>query len=105
MAASFDETLDRPERLVMRAIGFSRAELVVEYDRPFLAQYAQRFQVIVGETGAAVNRDERYRVAVADDFVPDLAAGDIDVALFHRTSERKLRVVFRVTRGGRSRRN
>ena len=52
-----NETLDRPERLVMRAIGFSRAELVVEYDRPFLAEYAQRFQIVVCETGAAMERD------------------------------------------------
>src|ERR1700737_1270047 len=49
----------------------------------------------MSETGAAMERDQWYRIAATHDFVPDLAARDIDVALFHRASELELRVIRR----------
>src|ERR1700735_4320601 len=79
----------------MRTIRFSRAELIVKYDRPFLAQDSQWLQVVVREAGTAVQRDQWRRFSRTDDFVPDSAAGDVDVAFFHRASERELRIIRR----------
>src|SRR5262249_7755894 len=88
-----DEAIEGPERLVVRMIGFSRAKLVVENDRPLLAQLAYRLKVIVNEARTAMHCYERNGVAAAHDFVPDFAAGDLDVSFLHRASERKFRVV------------
>ena len=56
------------------------------------AEILAAFEMRLAATRTAMQHDQWDRVAAAYDFVPDLPAGDIDIALFYRASEGKLRV-------------
>ena len=79
-----DEALHGPQAEVVGTVRLPAAQLVVEDDPAPVGQRFQRFQVVVGEAGAAVQAQQR-RPAVdrlADGPEPDAAARDLDVAFF-----------------------
>ena len=81
-----DETLDGPQGEIVGAFGAAAAQLVVEDDLTPVGERLERLQVIVGETGAAVQAQQRHPAAggLADGPVPDLSAGNLDGALVRR---------------------
>jgi hypothetical protein len=78
-----NEPLDGPQRGVVRAFGPPAAQLVVEDDLAAVGERLERLQVVVGEAGAAVQAQQRGPVflRLPDTAVPDLSAGDVEVAL------------------------
>ena len=81
-----DEATDGPQAQVIGTIGTAAAQLVVEDDPAVFGECLERFEVVVGETRAAVQAQQRGGVGfVADRAVPNPAARDLDIALvgFH----------------------
>ena len=79
----FHEPVHVPQGEIARAIRASAAELVVKNDPAAVRQGLERLEVMVGEAGSAVQAEQRDGDGfVAHGAVPDLAAGDLDVALF-----------------------
>ena len=78
-----DEALDGPQGEIVGAFGPAAAQLVVENDLPPAGERLERFQVVVGEAGAAVQAEQGGPVVprLPQAAVPDPAAGDLDVAL------------------------
>ncbi len=76
-----DEPFDRPQRAVVGTIRAAAAELVVEDDPAPVGEVGEPLQVVVREAGAAVQAQQRRSATATDALVPDLAAGDLDVAL------------------------
>ena len=76
-----DEPVEAPEARVGRMVGSAAAELVVPYDRPFVGQPFEGSKVAARAPGSAVQEQQRRGRAGTDDAVPDLAAGNVYIAL------------------------
>jgi len=76
------ETLERPQRPVLRPVRIAAPELVVQDDGSSVGQRLQRFEVVMRGAGASVEREQRdpRRFGVHDP-VPDLPARNWDRAL------------------------
>jgi len=78
LAQLLDHAVISPETDIVRGVGLPGAELVVEHHRAVVGQGLERFQVVVGRPWTAMDGDERDRLAVTDDAVPDPATGNLD---------------------------
>src|SRR5437879_978682 len=97
-----DKGLDRPQRRVVREVGLSTAELVVE-DRPpaGLGHPLEGLEVVVGGARATVKQEQRQLpllLSVADDPVPGLVAAERDVPFGAVHGSSRGRVAYSLTR-------
>ena len=77
-----DEAIHGPQAQVIGAIGTAAAQLVVEDDPAVFGEGLERLEVVVGETGTAVQAQQRGGAGfVTDRAVPNPAARDPDIAL------------------------
>src|SRR5947209_15930300 len=84
-----DEGLDCPQGGVVRQVGFSTAELVVEDRAPAGRSHClERLEIVMRPAGAAVQIEDRqlpFGLAVSDDAVPRFVApeGDVPLVVVH----------------------
>src|SRR6185295_10740310 len=76
-----DESVDRPEGGIRGAGGPSRAQLIVEDDRPLIRQRGQGAQIRARHAGTAVQDEQRRLRPAPDDAVPDPPPRDLDPSL------------------------
>jgi hypothetical protein len=82
-----NEQWHRPQGWVVGMIRVARPQLVIEDDAPPGSSHRlQRFQVVMGRSGPAVQAQERQlsrRFTVSDDTIPDVVASERNEALIY----------------------
>src|SRR5207249_10267373 len=70
---------------VLRSVGATAAELVVEHDLPLVGETLEGREVVVGGAGTAVEAKQRLAAALAGDAIPGAPDRALDPP-FHRES-------------------
>jgi hypothetical protein len=84
-----DEAIQTPQPVVAGTIGSSATELVIEHHLSTIREAPEGFEVVVGESGTAVQTHQRRGVAAADNDVENPPSLDCDVAFLQHRSSRK----------------